>query len=83
MPGLITYIPIHVNESKHIFCSLSLILDAYNKEIVGWAVGKTLETGHCIHALRPSSVWMILPEKNSYITQTEDVSMQVKNTHLC
>ena len=48
----ITYIPIHVNESKHIFCYLSLILDAYSKEIVGWAVGETLETGHCIHALR-------------------------------
>ena len=48
----ITYIPIHVNESKHIFCYLSLILDAYSKEIVGWAVGETLETSHCIHAFR-------------------------------
>ncbi|MBR8709532.1 hypothetical protein IX321_002348 [Bacteroides pyogenes] len=48
----IIYIPIHVNESKHIFCYLSLILDAYSKEIVGWAVGETLETGHCIQALR-------------------------------
>ena len=28
------------------------MLDAYSKEIVGWAVGETLETGHCIHALR-------------------------------
>ena len=35
----ITYIPIHVNENKHIFCYLSLILDAYSKEIVGWTVG--------------------------------------------
>lgn len=32
-------------------CYLSLILDAYSKEVVGWAIGKTLETGHCIHAL--------------------------------
>ena len=48
----ITYIPIYVSESKHIFCYLSLILDAYSKEIVGWAVGETLETSHCIHALR-------------------------------
>lgn len=29
-----------------------MILDAYSKEIVGWAVGETLETSHCIHALR-------------------------------
>lgn len=48
----ITYIPIYISESKHIFCYPSLILDAYSKEIVGWAVGNTFETGHCIHALR-------------------------------
>lgn len=47
----ITYMPIYVSESKHIFCYLSLILDAYSKEIVGRAVGETLETGHCIHSL--------------------------------
>lgn len=35
-----------------IYCYLSLILDAYCKEIVGWAVGETLETGHCVHVLR-------------------------------
>ena len=80
----ITYIPIHVNESKHIFCYLSLILDAYSKEIVGWAVGETLEPAIAfMHCVWLSSVWMILLEKNSYITQTEDVSMPVKNTHLC
>ena len=28
------------------------LTDAYSKEIVGWAVGETLKTGHCIHALR-------------------------------
>lgn len=44
----ITYIPIYISESKHIFCYPSLILDAYSKEIVGWAVGNTF----CIHALR-------------------------------
>lgn len=29
-----------------------MILGAYSKEIVGWTVGETLETSHCIHALR-------------------------------
>lgn len=29
-----------------------MILDAYSKEIVGWAVGETLEISHCIYALR-------------------------------
>lgn len=77
----ITYIPIYISEGKHIFCYLSLILDAYSKEIVGWAVGETLETGHCIHALR-----MALKRvddtsgKHSFITLTEDVNMPVKNT---
>lgn len=48
----ITYIPVYASESKYRFCYLSLILDAYSKEVVGWAVGETLETEHCIHALR-------------------------------
>ena len=40
-------------------------------------------SGNWSQLLRQRSVWMLLPEKNSYITQTEDVNMPVKNTHLC
>lgn len=43
----ITYIPI--GEKK--FCFLSIITDAYTKEIVGYFVGETLETIHCLKAL--------------------------------
>ena len=39
-------------KNEHIFCYLLLILDAYNKGIVERAVGETLETDLCFHALR-------------------------------
>jgi transposase InsO family protein len=47
----ITYITIRLNEYSYIFCYLSLILDAYTEEIVGWR-GSTLETAYPIEALR-------------------------------
>lgn len=34
------------------FCYLSLILDAYTEEIVGWSVGPTLDTTYPLEALR-------------------------------
>ena len=48
----ITYIPIWVDDNTYIFCFLSLILDAYSEEIVGWSVGPTLETVYPVEALR-------------------------------
>jgi transposase InsO family protein len=48
----ITYITIWLNEYTYVFCYLSLILDAYTEEIVGWSVGSTLETIYPIEALR-------------------------------
>lgn len=48
----ITYIPIYTREDAYIFCYLSLILDAYTEEIVGWAIGPTLDTKYPIQALR-------------------------------
>lgn len=48
----ITYITIWHSEIKYAFCYLSLILDAYTKEIVGWSVGDTLETRYPLEALR-------------------------------
>ena len=48
----ITYITIWLNKYTYLFCYLSMILDAYTEEIVGWSVGSTLETACPIEALR-------------------------------
>jgi len=48
----ITYITIWLDEYTYIFCYLSLILDAYTEEIVGWSIGPTLETTYPVEALR-------------------------------
>ena len=47
----ITYIPIWIDDNTYIFCFLSLILDAYTEEIVGWSVGPTLEAVYPVEAL--------------------------------
>ena len=48
----ITYIVIMDDDRHYHFCYLSLILDAYTEEIVGWSVGPTLDTQYPIEALR-------------------------------
>ena len=48
----ITYIPIWLKDNTYRFCYLSLVLDAYSKEIVGWSVGDTLETIYPLLALK-------------------------------
>lgn len=48
----ITYIPVWLNETEYTFCYLSLIMDAYSHEIIGWSVGSTLETLHTSEALK-------------------------------
>ena len=47
----ITYIPVARDDGKRYFCYLSMILDAYSEEIVGWSVGPTLDTAYPIEAL--------------------------------
>ena len=47
----ITYIAIWVDAYHYVFCYLSIILDAYTEEIVGWSVGPTLETTYPLAAL--------------------------------
>jgi len=47
----ITYIIIWLNKDSYVFCYLSMILDAYSEEIVGWSVGSTLETSHSVESL--------------------------------
>ena len=48
----ITYIPVWFNEIEYSFCYLSLIMDAYSHELIGWAVGPTLETQYPCEALK-------------------------------
>ena len=48
----ITYIVVMEDDSRYHFCYLSLILDAYTEEIVGWSVGPTLDTMYPIEALK-------------------------------
>ena len=48
----ITYITIVDDEYHYHFCYLSLILDAYTEEIIGWSVGPTLDTTYPMEALR-------------------------------
>ena len=48
----ITYIPLWHSRGKYAFCYLSLILDAYTEEIIGWSVGQDLSTVYPLKALR-------------------------------
>ena len=47
----ITYIPIWINENEYTFCFLSMISDAYTKEILSWHVGDSLEAWHSVECL--------------------------------
>lgn len=47
----ITYITTWPDDIHYVFCYLSLILDAYTKEIVGWNVGPTLDAEYPLAAL--------------------------------
>jgi transposase InsO family protein len=48
----ITYITVWLDEYNYAFCYLSLVLDAYTEEIIGWSVGSTLEATYPMEALR-------------------------------
>ena len=54
----ITYQIIWKNTSKteYYFCFISLITDAYTKEIIAWTVGETLETCHSLECLQMALV---------------------------
>jgi transposase InsO family protein len=47
----ITYITLLSGQHDYTFCYLSLIMDAYTEEIIGWSVGPTLETSYPLEAL--------------------------------
>jgi transposase InsO family protein len=48
----ITYITLWPDEYTYVFCYLSLLLDAYTEEIVGWSVSSTLKTTSPMESLR-------------------------------
>ncbi len=48
----LTYIAIWLNKTEYIFCYLTLIMDAYTKEIVGYSVGPSLEAKYSVVALK-------------------------------
>ena len=48
----ITYIVIMDDDYRYHFCYLSMILDAYSEEIIGWSVGPSLDTEYPIRALQ-------------------------------
>ena len=48
----ITYITVWLSETSYVFCYLSLVMDAYTEEIIGWSVGETLDAVYPIEALR-------------------------------
>ena len=50
--GDITYVPIWVGTNRYVFAYLSIILDAYTEEIIGWSLGDTLETCYPVKALK-------------------------------
>lgn len=64
----ITYIAIGIDELHYKFCYLSLVLDAYTKEIVGWSVGETLSTRYPLEALQ-----MALERIESYDLDTSNL----------
>lgn len=47
----ITYIPVWTGRDEYSFCYLSVITDAYTKEIVSWYVGDSLEAWHSVECL--------------------------------
>ena len=48
----ITYLVITDDDFHYHFCYLSMMLDAYSEEIVGWSVGPTLDREYPMAALR-------------------------------
>ena len=50
--GDITYVPIWVSDNRYVFAYLSIIMDAYTEEIIGWSLGDTLDTCYPVEALK-------------------------------
>lgn len=51
----ITYVPLWTSETEYTFCYMSLVTDAYSHELIGWAVGETLEAEYLAQAPRTAT----------------------------
>lgn len=47
----ITYIPVWLGDAEYAFCYMSVVMDAYSHELIGWSVGPTLEARYPCQAL--------------------------------
>lgn len=47
----ITYIKVWLSDDSYTFCYLTVIMDDYNKEIIGYSIHETLGTEGCVAAL--------------------------------
>lgn len=70
----ITYIPIWHANGNYIFCYLSLIMDAYSKEIIGWSIGDSLKTEYPLKALEMALVR--IKDKNVSLIHHSDRGVQ-------
>lgn len=73
----ITYIRIWLDEHTYVFCYLSLILDAYSEEIVGWSVGPDLSTKYPFEALKMALKRLDgVPSEDIYLIHHADRGVQ-------
>ncbi len=72
----ITYIPIWLSAERYTFSFLSLILDAYSEEIVGWSVGMSLETIYPVQALEMALSRIRSPEAAAGLIHHSDRGVQ-------
>lgn len=78
----ITYIPIWLKDNTYRFCYLSLVLDAYSKEIVGWSVGDTLETIYPLLALKMALKRLVgIPKNEIQLIHHSDRGCQYASLH--
>jgi transposase InsO family protein len=78
----ITYITLWPDDHTYVFCYLSLILDAYTEEIVGWSVGPTLETTYPMAALRQALKRIKGPRGRSLIHHSDRGCQYASNEYL-
>ena len=67
----ITYITIWLPDGSYVFCYLSLVTDAYTKEIIGYCVGDTLGSCYTVKALEMAIGGIVGIEVNGLIHHSD------------
>lgn len=67
----ITYITIWLPDGSYVFCYLSLVTDAYTKEIIGYCVGDTLGSCYTVEALEMAIERIVAGEANGLIHHSD------------